>query len=176
MLRMNLLWPLWVFAPGLLLLAVTLRGGAATSALAIPAMLLTGTGGLLFIQNLTGYWESWSYAWTLYGVFLGMGFVLMGQLGRSRMIEQLGNALISFGLMAFAGVGVFFELIIGVGGSASSGLWAGLLIGLGVWMLMRSRPGRAHPPSGGGVIYGSSGKRYDVSRLSTPDTERDRRE
>ena len=61
--RIDQLWPLIVMAVGggLLLLAVITR----TPPLAIPASIVGGIGLLLFFQNITGYWDSWAYAWTL---------------------------------------------------------------------------------------------------------------
>ena len=32
----------------------------------------------MFLQNLTGYWESWSYSWTVILVLVGLGIFIMG--------------------------------------------------------------------------------------------------
>ena len=43
----------------------------------VPASIVTGIGGLLYWQNATGRWESWSYAWALIVASVGVsiGFV-----------------------------------------------------------------------------------------------------
>lgn len=183
LLKIDLLWPLFILVPGLLLLFATLAGGSRTAPLAIPALLITGTGALLFVQNLTNYWQSWAYAWTLYGVFLGMGLGLMGRLTRNGGLIALGHGFVTVSLAAFAGFAVFFELIIGIGGGFSSGLWAVVLIGLGLWLLLRRGSSVRRIKAGdkykkdkvfsGPVVYGSrlATPAYDTSRLRTPETK-----
>ncbi len=56
-------------------------GGKQVSGLAIPGSIITGIGLLLLFQNLTSYWESWSYGWTLIIIFVGAGIYLAGLYG-----------------------------------------------------------------------------------------------
>ncbi len=137
-LDIGVLWPVFVLAPGLVFLGAATRGGHGTAGMAIPGSIITGTAILLFIQSITGYWESWAYAWTLYGVFLGFGFVIMANVLDDDKLASLGRSFMLFGLMAFAGFGFFFEVIIGLGGGIVAGWWAWLLIGAGIVILVRS--------------------------------------
>lgn len=137
LMSLNLLWPMIILGPGLIMLSLALFGGRTGAAVfSIPGMLVSGLGGLLFIQNVTGYWESWAYAWTLFGVFLGMGLTLMGQRLDDRSLQSVGNWFVYGGFFAFAAFAFFFELIIGISGFGGT-LGAVVLIGLGLLLLSR---------------------------------------
>src|SRR5512136_573135 len=56
-------WPMWVILGGAALLVLGLLVGAPD--MAIPACIVAGIGGILYYQNVTGKWDSWSYMWTL---------------------------------------------------------------------------------------------------------------
>lgn len=184
LLDLGTLWPLFILMPGLVFLGAAAAGGRPASALAIPGMLITGTGALLFIQNLTNYWDSWSYAWTLYGVFLGSGLLLMGRSLNDRSLQAVGQGCIYFGLIAFGVVAFFMEIVIGVGGGGFgiTGV-AVLLILAGIVMFLRNMLGvRARPAKykrkhseealfTGPVVYGSRSRAHGASRLSTPDDD-----
>jgi len=175
---MGLLWPMFVLVPGFILLGAAMSRPPATAGLAVPGMLITGTGALLFVQNLTGYWESWSYAWTLYGAFLGLGLIMTGRLGSDESLQNIGRGFLFFSLIAFAVVSFFMEILIGINGGMGMGLWPFLLIGVGGFLLLRSLAGK-HVLAGkpnrrqgealftGPVVYGSRRS----TRLTTPDSE-----
>jgi hypothetical protein len=139
----NLLWPMFILVPGMILMGIAYSGGKCTAPFAIPGMLTLGTGALLFFQNVFGYWESWSYAWTLYGVFLGMGLIIMGQQAESDGLQEIGRGFIKVSLILFAGFAFLMELVIGVGGGR--GLLPVLLIGLGLYLLLRNTGSPAKP-------------------------------
>jgi hypothetical protein len=141
LLDIGLLWPLFILVPGLLILSAALYcGKAGAASMSIPGMIVTGTGTLLFLQNLTGYWNSWSYAWTLYGVFLGMGFMLMGQRLPDAGMHRLGQRFVQFSLLMFAVFAFFFEVIIGIsGGLGTAG--AAILILAGLYLLSKDTNG-----------------------------------
>ncbi|MBN1681838.1 MAG: hypothetical protein JW966_16275 [Anaerolineae bacterium] len=185
---LNLLWPMYVLVPGIAFLAVAFLGGRITAALAIPGMLIAGTGTILFIQNLTDYWESWSYAWALYGVFLGMGFVIMGELMETESLQALGRGFTRVSLIVFAVAAFFMELVFGVGGYGLGGaLLPLLLVGAGTYLLLESGvlpPNRTRPSKHqkntkrkndkvftGPIVYGS--RMPEPSRLSLSDVEDD---
>ena len=63
-------WPLIVVAVGAGLLVLGLLVGAPE--MAIPAVIVGGIGGILYYQNLSGNWASWSYLWTLIPGFSGL--------------------------------------------------------------------------------------------------------
>lgn len=170
------LWPLFVMIPGLAFLAAAAKGGRSTAAFAIPGMLISGTGLLLLVQNLTGYWSSWSYAWTLYGVFLGMGFAMMGRLMGDSAVESMGRVFIIVGGIAFLVFGVFMEVVMGFGGLGT--LWPLAVIGLGLFLIARPftlrralKPKRKNDDFlfTGPVVYGS--RKRNASRLSASDPD-----
>ncbi|MCD4685692.1 MAG: hypothetical protein K8S97_07135 [Anaerolineae bacterium] len=138
----GLIWPVFVLLPGLGMLAIALYGGrGGAAAMSMPGTFVTGIGALLFVQNLTGYWASWAYAWTLLGVFVGLGFTLMGQRLDAPSLSALGRWFVMCGLGAFAFFGIFFELLIFNTGGA---LLPVLLIAVGLYMLTQdSKSSRA---------------------------------
>jgi len=125
-------WPLIIIGIGVLLLIVGLLTGV--PAMAIPACIVGGIGGLLYWQNATGNWESWAYAWTLIPGFVGVGMVLSGLLGGdTRQMVRGGGWLILISLVLFAVFASFFGAL-GLVGS----YWPVLLIVLGLLVLAQS--------------------------------------
>src|SRR5688572_19351282 len=74
LLRIELFWPLIIVGAGAVLLLMALL--TRTPQLAIPGCIVGGIGCLLFVQNATGYWDSWAYAWALIPGFVGVGIIL----------------------------------------------------------------------------------------------------
>ena len=97
-------WALFILLPGLAFLRAYDSGHEAAAPMAIPGMLITGTGAIFLLQSLTGFWESWAFAWTLYGVFLGSGLVMMGKRINDDTLIKVGRAF------TIAGGGAFFIL------------------------------------------------------------------
>jgi hypothetical protein len=83
-------WPLTIVGVGVLLLIIGLL--TRVPAMAVPACIVGGIGGLLYWQNATGNWESWAYAWTLIPGFVGVGIVLSGLLGGEIAADPAGLA------------------------------------------------------------------------------------
>jgi hypothetical protein len=132
------IWPFIVVVPGLAFLYFALRGGNETVGLAVPGAIISGTGAILFYQNITNHWESWAYVWTLYPVFVGMALTYIGQKTENHDTHKTGQGLVRWGLIAFVGAWAFFELIIFNGGSVFGNfLLPTLLIGAGIWLLFR---------------------------------------
>lgn len=86
----NFTWPMWTIGAGLLVLLIGLITGA--PGMAIPASIIAGIGGILFYQNATGNFGSWSYMWTLIPGFVGVGTILAGLLGEHTR-RNLGHGL-----------------------------------------------------------------------------------
>jgi hypothetical protein len=125
-------WPLIVVGVGVFLLVLGLLTGA--PAMAVPACIVGGIGGLLYWQNATSNWESWAYVWTLIPGFVGVGVVLSGLLGGETRQSVLGGVwLILISLVLFAVFGSFFGALGLVGP-----YWPVLLIALGLLLLLRS--------------------------------------
>lgn len=79
--------------------------------LAVPGMLITGTGIINLTLAVLNHWQGWAYAWTLYGVFLGIAFVFVSEAGEKDM-APIGRMFIQVGLIAFGLMALFFELFI----------------------------------------------------------------
>jgi len=130
-LNIEFTWPLIIIGVGLFLFVFGLLVGE--PGMAVPACIVTGIGGLLYYQNATGDWASWSYAWTLIPGFVGIGAILAGLLGdnRSKSVRD-GLNLLVISAVLFLIFGSF------LGGLDLLGdYWPVLLILLGVWLLIR---------------------------------------
>jgi hypothetical protein len=123
-------WPFTVIGVGVLLLLLGLILGA--PGLAVPAAIVSGIGGILYYQDLTGNWESWSYMWTLIPGFVGIGVLLQGLLGE----DTRRNLRHGLNLMVVSAV-LFLVFSAFLGGWTLLGNFgpAILLILLGLWVL-----------------------------------------
>lgn len=133
-------WTFMVMVPGLLLLALAIFGDKKTAGFIVPGAIITGTGAILTVQNVTGRWESWAYVWTLYPVFIGFALMFLGRRTNSENTERTGRGFVTWGTVAFLVGFAFFELLI-FGGMAGLGSWLLplILIGVGVMMLTGGR-------------------------------------
>ena len=86
----NFAWPMYTIGAGLLVLFIGLITGA--PGMAVPASIITGIGGILYYQNATGDFGSWSYMWALIPGFVGIGSILAGLLGENTR-RNLSNGL-----------------------------------------------------------------------------------
>ncbi len=128
----NFAWPMWTIAAGVLVLLIGLITGA--PGMAVPAAIIAGVGGILYYQNATGNWESWSYMWTLFPGFVGVGTILAGLLGentRRNLVHGMNLIVISAALFL-----IFASLFGGLSLLGSYGP-AIILIALGVYILIR---------------------------------------
>jgi len=127
-------WPVIIMGVGLFLLLLGLLTGAPQ--MATPACIVGGIGGLLYWQNWTGNWDSWSYAWALIPGFVGLGVLVSGILeGKARKGLRDGGQLILISLVMFVIFGTFFGAL-GLGGLGQ--YWPVLLIALGALGLIRA--------------------------------------
>jgi hypothetical protein len=125
-------WPFTVIGVGGLLFLLGLILGA--PGMAVPAAIVSGIGGILYYQNMTGQWESWSYMWTLIPGFVGVGVILQGLLGE----DTRNNLRHGLNLMVVSAV-LFLIFSSFLGGWDLLGNFgpAILLILLGLWVLGR---------------------------------------
>ena len=124
-------WPLIIVAVGGLFLFGALIGAPG---LAIPGSIIVGIGGLLLYQNMNDAWASWSYAWALIPGFVGIGIIITRTLeGDFHRGLRAGGTLIVISLILFLAFGAFFGQGINFGV-----LWAVLLIGLGLRMMLKT--------------------------------------
>jgi len=104
-------WPLFVIIPGVLLFVAALATAdvRAGTGLATAGGITTMVGLVLAVQNATGLWATWAYAWAL--VLLAYG-LLRGQ----RDLATAGARTLGVALVLFACFGLFFEGVIGLSG------------------------------------------------------------
>jgi hypothetical protein len=134
-------WPMWTIGAGILIFIIGLIVGA--PGMAVPASIVTGIGCILYYQNATGDYASWSYMWTLIPGFVGVGLILAGLLGentRSNISSGLNLIVVSAVLFLIFGTLLGGLAILGPYGPAI------LLIALGVYILVR---GFLRKPRGG---------------------------
>lgn len=112
-------WPVFVLAPGAVLLSVAWLGGPERSALAIPGSIVSTVGAILLVQNLTGAFHTWAYAWGLIIAGSGAGQWFHGHRTQQAAVEREGRRGVTVGLTAFAAFGVLFEVVLGIGGRGS---------------------------------------------------------
>ena len=134
--NIELMWPLIIVGVGALFLLGAFLGAPD---LAIPGSIITGIGLMLYYQNANDAWETWAYSWALIPGFVGVGIIIQQTLkGRVRKGLREGGQLILISLILF---GVFGALIGGLLSFAT--VAALLLIGLGLWQLMKVLLGRS---------------------------------
>lgn len=146
-------WPFYVIAPGLVLLAFGLTQ-ANGQGLTIGGSIVTIVGLILFYQNLTNHWESWAYAWALVGPGgSGVGMLLYGTRSGNAKMARDGFWQIVTALAIFAVGFIFFEGVIGISGerwNLPDWVLPVIVIGLGILVLVRAvMPGRGPGPEEG---------------------------
>jgi len=117
-------WPVWVILPGLALLvaafALPVPGG---SGLAAAGGIVTAVGTLLAVQDATGTYASWAYAWALVAPGgVGVGLLLYGLLTRRGDIARGGLASLITGIVLFLVGFLFFEGLLHLNGDRFAGL------------------------------------------------------
>ena len=128
-----LLWPFAILGLGAIFLNAAVNDNP-TPFMAVPGMIITGTGLIFLFQVITGHFESWAYAWSLYPVFLGIALVFAGE-REDNQVAKVGRAFIQFGLIGFGILAAFFELFIfqSLGTMGSWMIAIALLMG-GYWL------------------------------------------
>jgi hypothetical protein len=155
-------WPLLVLLPGAAFLYAAFNGGKNAAGLAVPGSIVTGTGLLLLFQNLTGHWESWAYAWTLYPVFVGLALRFIGERTGSENTLRTGQGMTRWGAGAFLIIGAIFELLIFRSGGILGTVGVPLaMVGLGIYLL--GQRGKREPAK----------RKFIPERLSDSELERD---
>jgi hypothetical protein len=134
----NTFWPFFIIGFGLLFFVGMFAGGRSVSGLAIPGTIITTIGLMLFYQNLTGHWESWSYGWTIILMAVGFGIFLMGAWGQSATQRAAGLRVLRIGLIMLIIFGAFFELIFtsGMPFGLRSIIFPAALILLGLYLIL----------------------------------------
>jgi hypothetical protein len=144
----NTFWPFFIIGFGLLFFVGMFAGGRSVSGLAIPGAIITTIGLMLFYQNITNHWESWSYGWTVILMAVGLGIFIMGLWGQNTSQRAAGLRVLRIGLVMFIIFGAFFELIFtsGMPFGLRSIIFPAALILLGLYLVLTRSgllPGRS---------------------------------
>lgn len=154
-------WPFFVIGVGALFFVGMFAGGRSVSGLAIPGTIITTIGLMLFYQNFTGHWESWSYGWTVILMSVGAGIFIMGFWGQNANQRDAGLRVLRLGLIMFIIFGAFFELLFTSGmpsGLRSIVFPAGLIL-LGLYLIL----------SRSGLLQGRSSEETITSTENIPE-------
>ena len=124
-------------------------GGKGGGPLAVPGSIVTTVGLILLYQNLTGHWASWAYAWALiFPTSVGVGIAIAGIWGDDPRAVRTGTIMAAVGVVVFLVFGVFFELVLNLGGLRSGALGGWLLplllVGAGLAVVLAGRRGKRH--------------------------------
>ena len=133
-------WPLIIIGVGATFLFF--GGGTSAVGLVIPGAIVLGIGCMLYVQNLTGWWDSWAFAWALIPGFTGLGLYLFDRLTRASPGVRLTARI----LLAVSAV-LFLVFAAAVGQHT----WAwitlgGVLVAAGVLVVLRAVGPRKAPP------------------------------
>jgi hypothetical protein len=90
---------------------------------------------MLFLQNLFGHWESWSYGWTVILIAVGLGIFIMGWYTENQSQRRSGTQLMKIGAILFVIFAGFFEMIFNSFGF-SRYLFPVALILLGIYLVI----------------------------------------
>lgn len=142
------LWPLFIIAPGLLIL-VSARAGNFGKWVSVAGSMVLATGLLLAYQNSFDHFQSWAYAWALISPgAIGAGWLIHGMRYGEPDLVALGRKLINVSAVIFLAGAIFFELIINISGHGIGGLISGpyvapaIIAGAGVAVLVFQKSGK----------------------------------
>ena len=124
-------WPYYVIGSGLFLLLVSLVSGV--GGLAVPGTIVSGIGGILYYQNLTGDWASWGYIWVFIPGLVGLGIVIGSFISRD-MRHERRTGFSMFFIATLIGLALWAVFHTGVVGTSM--VWAVVLILLGLYVLV----------------------------------------
>jgi hypothetical protein len=149
-------WPVWVIAPGLVLLVLAfVVGGTGGVGFAVAGSVVTTVGLILAVQEATGTWASWAYAWALVAPgAVGAGLLLYGGWTRDGEMARGGLVTLVTGVVIFAVGFAFFEGVLTLNdltGPVANLVVPAVLVGLGALLILGAfRPrGRWAPWTGG---------------------------
>lgn len=131
-LRWREIWALFVLAPGIWLF-VLYAGDREKYGLLMPASVITVCGAILLYCSLTD-WSAMEDLWPLFIMAPGLGFVLMYLLGKKEP-----------GLLVPAVVLLGLGLLFLVNWDLHGFFWPVILIGIGLFLLLRRRRGAPIP-------------------------------
>ena len=144
-------WPFFIILTGAAFFVGMRAGGQRVSGLAIPGSIISMVGLILLVQNIFGQWQTWSYAWALIIVSVGIGLMIHASYGAAagRGARRAGLYLVRLGLILFLAFGVFFELLFFLLGErhASAIFWSVALIAVGIYIIFARGGGIFRSPA-----------------------------
>ena len=125
-------WPLTIIGVGVLLFLLGLLTHA--PGMSVPACIVGGIGGILYVTNVTQNWGDWSFLWTLIPGFVGVGIILATLLGgEDHKGYRDGLRLILISAILFV---IFLMLLSGQGYFIK--YWPILVILAGIWVIIQT--------------------------------------
>jgi hypothetical protein len=115
----GMVWPLIIIGFGAMFFVGMFVAGKSYAWLAIPGSIVVTNGLMLFLQNLTGNWETWSYSWTVILMSIGAGIFIMGAWQGNESRRRAGLRVFEIGAILFVIFGAFFEMLFSIGAPAS---------------------------------------------------------
>ena len=111
-------WPIWILVPGLaLVLGAVAIGGPGGSGMAAAGGIVTMVGVVLAVQEATGLYQTWAYAWALVAPGgVGVGLIVYGLLARRGDDLRSGLSALFAGVVLFLVGFLFFEGVVGLSG------------------------------------------------------------
>ena len=145
----SLFWPFFVILTGAAFFVGMRAGGPRLSGLAIPGSIVSMVGLILLVQNTFHQWQTWSYAWALIIVSVGIGLLMHASYSGSEGPRRAGRYLIRLGLILFLAFGVFFELLFFLLGDhyGSAIFWSVALIAAGIYIIVARGRGISQSPA-----------------------------
>jgi hypothetical protein len=142
------LWPLIIIGFGAMFFVVMVLTEKSFAWLAIPGSIIATNGLMLFLQNITGRWETWSYSWTVILMSVGIGIFIMGAWQGDESRRRSGLKVVKVGVILFIIFGSFFEILFSLGAPSSlrDYIFPIALILLGIYLVVK-RSGRISSPS-----------------------------
>jgi len=145
-------WPIWIVGPGIaLLVAGLVVGGSGGLGLVIPGAIVATVGTILWVQDATGLWATWAYAWALVAPgSVGLGMLLYGITRGDRELTANGLRTLLVGLGLFFGFALFFEGALRLSGGripAADVALPVVAVGIGVVLLVLSVGRRGDRPA-----------------------------
>jgi hypothetical protein len=142
------LWPLIIIGFGAMFFVVMVLTEKSFGWLAIPGSIIATNGLMLFLQNITGRWETWSYSWTVILMSVGIGIFIMGAWQGDESRRRSGLKVFKVGVILFIIFGSFFEILFSLGAPTSlrDYIFPVALILLGIYLVVK-RSGRNSSPS-----------------------------
>lgn len=106
------LWPFFIIIPGVALAGLTMTGSWQSKTAAATGAVIAGIGVILWVQELTDYYQSWAYAWALLPAFAGLGLFISGYRDNDEATRARARGLMQWGAAGFAVLAIAFETLI----------------------------------------------------------------